>query len=258
LETISFGLYAIVHPNDYDGETGKWRDPKQVTSSGAYECIAWDEGHMTLKLRDSFPADLRHPSAAKEVSVVWGKSGEFPADMELGNDLASDEHPGAEFFGSGTINVYTYYVHVLSWAQANTQLANSDLRAALRTRFYKNLEAKGTKIVRSFLPLGIPGIVAFDDPPVSPCVSGAFKLNVPLPRFPGKTFLAIFDSMKAAVSECGGEPNVVPALSIKEIREMADPSLSAYKADLTPRGTGLLVEDPLSDGEIAESCGRAS
>ncbi|MBI3534190.1 MAG: hypothetical protein HY072_01710 [Deltaproteobacteria bacterium] len=43
LETISFGLYSVVHPNDYDQKTGKWKDPKKVISSGGYKIASWDK-----------------------------------------------------------------------------------------------------------------------------------------------------------------------------------------------------------------------
>jgi oligopeptide transport system substrate-binding protein len=44
LETISFGIYAVVHPNDYDSVTGNWKDPKKLLSANAYRIVTGQRG----------------------------------------------------------------------------------------------------------------------------------------------------------------------------------------------------------------------
>ena len=71
LEAISFGMYSVVHPSDFDRATGEWLDPHKVTASGAYRVSRWNADSFTLQLRQEFPVELRHKKALKEIEFVW-------------------------------------------------------------------------------------------------------------------------------------------------------------------------------------------
>lgn len=248
LETISFGLYGITHPSDYEGTSGRWRDSHKITASGAYLVAEWSPDHMRLALREDFPRELRHEHAAQEIEMVWGDHLTGPFDLAMGNSLAPEGHDHDEFLGSGAVNIYLYYIHLLSWNLPSSPLRDRNLRLALRTHFYKRLQELGVNVVRSFLPTSLPGISAFNDPIIGDCGRPSrFSLLMAPPRSRAKIFMNMLAAVKLATDDCGGETKEAPALGIKEITALMDPNMGAYSADLTQRYTGILVEDPVSD-----------
>ncbi len=63
LTKISFGLYAIAHPSQFDSKNGQWKDDRKLISSGPYEIASWTGKSLILRLRANYPTSnlLRNP-----------------------------------------------------------------------------------------------------------------------------------------------------------------------------------------------------
>ena len=248
LETISFGLYGIVHQSDFDQQTGAWMDSRHIISSGAYRLNEWTDDHLTLQLRDDFPKDLRHENAATKIKILWEKDPAARYDLATGETLATEGHEDELFIGSGTVTINPYYLYVWPWNLKSSPLHDKNVRISLRTAFYKRMEQSGFRVTRSFLPLIIPGINEFSDPNISspePKLTSTIKINSP--RVQGKIYDKMVHALADAVRDLGGTSQVQPGAPAKEAVLMLDPNLPAYSVDITQRFTGILIEGALED-----------
>jgi Bacterial extracellular solute-binding proteins, family 5 Middle len=248
LENISFGLYGIAHASDFDAKTGSWLNPHSAVSSGAYKLSEWNDDNIQLSLRDDFPVALRHSHAAQQIKMVWGTGKSERLDLDMGNSLAPEGHENDTFYGSGAVDVNLYWIYVWPWNLASSPLHDKNIRTSLRSEFYKHMKAAGLPVVRSFLPTTIAGIAEFVDP-----AQGKFPLEQPLslkvslPRLRGEIFVKIDLAIKSAASSLGGNPIEVPAIDYKNMIPMFNPNLNSYLSDISPRLTGILIEDPIAD-----------
>jgi hypothetical protein len=244
LEAISFGLYAIAHPANYDQATGKWRDPRSVIASGPYKIERWDDSSLELKLRDDFPESLRHPSAPTAYSIMWGEKSRSASELLLGNSL-DEGLPGKKLYAGGALDVGIYYLHAFSWRLASSALNDISIRRCIRDAFYQELIRLGVSPVRSFLPTSIPGIHEFQSPPATRS-ERSFSVRFLVgssSRFADKVSSAV----ASAVNSCGGSIAKAAYLDSENFVRHLDPDQSAYDADLDMATTGILLEDPVAD-----------
>ena len=82
LELISFGLFGIVHPSNYDKETGKWIDNKSIVASGNYSLLEWSTSHLILSLRNNHFLNIGHPKKYENIKIDWNSKNES-FDMEI-------------------------------------------------------------------------------------------------------------------------------------------------------------------------------
>ena len=247
LENLSFGIYAIVHPKDYDPVTGAWRDPKAAIASGPYEIKSWGSSEVKIALRPDFPSDLRHPLAAQEVGFVWDKDSRLAADLAMGADLDDRDFSDRDFTASGSTNISIYYIHLFAW-KTNSALSNVETRRYLRTKFYAALTRKGIKHVRSFLPTTLPGIAQFNDDSVASVKNSTrFTVRGVSSEDGGFFRKAVVAAVIDAVQVCGGNYEIVDKPEGTAFYEHYSPDLSRYVLEIHPLLTGILVEDPIGD-----------
>jgi hypothetical protein len=245
LETISFGLYAIVHPADYDGETGKWLAPRSAIASGAYTIARWDNSEVELRLRADFPIELRHPSAPAVYVMGWQKDKRDSADLALGNDLDAANYSGKKLHTGGAIGLGIYYIHAFSWKLPSSPFNNTTIRACVRNQFYADLERSGVEVVKSFLPISIPGIKAFESSPSSG-TGKSFSVRVRLGS--SSPFAAkVYSALASAVKACGGNVEEAGYLDSQNFVRHLDPDQESYDSDIDAAMTGILLEDPVAD-----------
>ena len=154
LRQISFGLYSIIHPRQYDRD-GQWIDKRSAISSGAYKIKSWEEEEIQLELNE------------KQLNSLWLQSKPI-LNIELS-------------FGIDNINLLSQDIIISSskslviddsfkfWGPADSDI--------LYIRLYKDLPLEVATAVRntiiyelsqltnilfsmnkSFLPLSVAGI----------------------------------------------------------------------------------------------------
>jgi len=248
LDTLSFGLYAIVHGSCYDKTSGKWLNPHHTVASGPYAIRAWDADSFVLQLRRDFPEELLHPRPLAEVKFQWAPASRRNAQIFSGN---SRENPGAEgYFYHGETESRIAYLRCQSWTHPASPLHDKAERKRLRAAFYSNLESLGFKPTLSFFPLAIPSVKELNGDNI---ISAKRQLSngkaltfkpfsaeiVPLSEVAARA-LQLAASTEGFRAEIKDTPK-------KIIGAEFAPNLAAYHNDIVSIVTGILVDSPDAD-----------
>lgn len=248
LDTLSFGLYAVVHPSCYDKATGRWLNPRHTVASGPYSITKWDDTSFVLKLRGDFPAELLHPKPLAEVKFEWSPARRRAADILSGNSRENLTDGGYSYHGESESRIA--YIRCQSWTHPDSPLHDKAERKRLREAFYAHLESLGFKPTLSFFPLAIPSVRELPRdiqakaarPPAQP---------VPL-RY--KTYAREVTPLaelaeKALQQAAGAEGFKAEAQDTpKKIIGMEfAPNLPAYHNDVVSIVTGILIDNPDAD-----------
>jgi hypothetical protein len=220
------GLYNIADPDLFDASTGEWKDSKRVISSGPYLVEEWTDKKFTLKLRGDYPSSLRHSNAFERITIIDEKSKE--EDLGADAQIGFSDQIGLQFGKFyGPIKSIIRYVRCNSFDKAGHFFASKGNRTLFRSLLYRSLASQSISITKSFLPLQIKGVKAFDDSNVENLVLPK-GLHITLP-----TDSQLHDSQSSAIPI---QKALVSGLSaILERNEgsykFVDESLPSYKSE---------------------------
>ncbi len=243
LETVSFGLYGVAHPRDYDRHTGSWLGGKQPISSGPYVVEGWNDSYVSLKLRDSFPPDLRHSSGVSNFHFVWKEEFRSSADIVVTEDIDPSLPKDFRFVGPNKSGIR--YLRIIPWKSKNHPLAQKETRQQLRTHFYQQLETMGFQPVRSFFPTTMQHISELKDPRAQSFPT-SFTLRYAARPVKVPMYLSLPAALKAAFHP-GAFSNATISMPLSELRKISDEATENGPFDMVLLGTGVLVEDPEED-----------
>jgi len=158
LEKISFGLYGIANPVDFDVD-GKWKSARKVIASGKYKVKNWNDEKIELVRRSEF----RESDSIDEVEFFFSSDPEqiLKSDIvvkEKNNNLLD---PNKWYYASTTLDNNITYVKVMKWNVPSSPFSKREVRKKLRSVFYKSLIENGVTVTPSFFPLSIKGINTF-------------------------------------------------------------------------------------------------
>lgn len=250
LETISFGLYSIVHPNNYDPITGEWNDPKKIISSGAYAVSSWEEDSITLKLRDDFLPQLGHKNKFKKIIVTKDKALKDKADIIPGKSIENFGKLGKQFFGPTNSGIS--FMRCSSWENPNSICYSKENREFLRELFYSSLNDAGITETRSFFPLEMKGvkevISSESENKKSLKKENSFFRYIFHPYFAEDSDYYV-DIRKAVIEVCKKSDlkyEEINNISFNEVvRKIKTGKVVDF--DLLHQMTGILIEDPEAD-----------
>lgn len=239
LESISFGHYGIVHPQDYNND-GSWKNDRKILSSSFYKVLNWTENELQLDLRDNFKLDIGHPNKIKRININWKTSETLDSDLRMATSLDLIP-PKYTFFGGAKSKMA--FLRISSWKNKKFYLSDREKRTSMRDFFYKKVkEETGFSPVRSFFPTSIPGVSE---------LNGANKNADIQPPEHSLKFAPFRDSPGNL-----GEILEIAAKSLKytfvnpkseEKYATLNPDADEYVADLLAMGTGILIEKPEDD-----------
>lgn len=255
LEKISFGLYAIVDPEDWDQATGEWLDKKSANTSGNYYIEKWTDSNLILKRRTDAVNYAKINSPLHEVIFTFDMDGttkrESQSEIAYGSSVAQIDTKKFSFLGPKGSNIF-YYVPYIFMGN-NGKSIEKNCRIKLRSLFYNFIEEKGFKITRSFFPLNISGTKEFTD-------------NQDQKKDCDLTFLKDFRAIKFSENENKSVPltsainefytylekeNNVKFIEKKwsDIDWSKNPGPNEFLKhyDFHLHGTGILVQDPYDD-----------
>lgn len=248
LDTISFGLYSVVHPSDYDPKTGDWKDPKKVISSSAYRVEKWEDSRLYLKLRSDFLPEHRHPTALAEVILTWNPKDRDHAQMIAGDSNESEELASRmEFHGSVASSIA--YVSCQSWTHPKSPCHDLETRRELRYEYYQALKSQGIQPTLSFFPLAISGIQEAKLTK-SALISSKTEEKKLLRYRVSKIRNPYFQNYNLAIKKATERLEIstqAKETPVKIMFQEAEPFLKDYQVDIWMRGTGILIDDPKSD-----------
>lgn len=237
LETISFGLFSIVHPLNFDAN-GKWKDDKKIISSSFYRIKDWNDSSLILDLREDFNLDVGHANKIKKLKVFWDAVEEQNPDIRMTSSF--DPIPaGYRFVNGAESNIA--FLRVVNWKSEASPLHKENVRKDLRDLFYRNLEKSGVKIVKSFFPLSINGVSELvSQGTKAPELDNAGLVFAPLNNKMG----SFNESLILAAEESGLKSSL---LSAEERFELLETDLVNYQADVIAMWTGILIDKPHDD-----------
>lgn len=241
LDAISDELYLVVSPNAYDPLTGAWKDKRSVIPSGAYALSRWTDAEVVLDLRPEFLASLRHPRAARRVTLAYRPDRKAAADIVYG--LSIDGLADAHRVFHGSMDSGVLFGRCLSWSLPGSPCADARSRRALRDSFYEALQARGFRPERSFFPTSIPGIREFASTPAGAADGGGRALTVRPLSATNPLLAAVRDAAAAGAARAGYAYREASAPSDRVYRELT-PGLRSYEHDVTFFMTEITLDDP--------------
>ena len=239
LDKISFGIYSITHPDDFNHDTGKWTNSTGAKSSGAYRISYWDDHKLQLSKRSEFPPGIRDDGAADEIHLMWDPEKKDGSDLIVGADY-ENYSSAYDFYGpSKKSNII--YLHCVSWKNPNSPCFEKDNRVLARNRIYKELKKSGVFDTTSFFPLSIPGVENFDfnDSELARANGSVRVRQVPIKS-------RIHDGLYHAL-DIAFEGQTKVELSSDQLRAELDPDLPDHNVDIMVIRTGILIEAPAHD-----------
>lgn len=244
LDTLSFGLYAVVHPNDYDSITGKWKDPHSVTASGPYRIKGWGSESISLERRPNYQLSIGHAESFRNIHLTWNPSHRSHADLVMGNSIDTDVRASHSFYGGANSSIA--YARCRSWQVSSSPCFDKITRVALREAYYKEIEKRGFKVTRSFFPLAIKGVKELSSPDVSPSAKSSRSVKFAVTKIPNPLFAAFNETAPNAIKRAGLQAERIE-IPFNTFMKEYDQNLPLYSADMYMLATGILIEDPMQD-----------
>lgn len=250
IEKIGFGLYAVVHPSQFDGSSGAWLDERKAISSSGYKITHWDNELFTLELRPEFPKELLHPHPINRVNIQFVRNLETVHASELviapSYDLSLDNN----FEFQGPVNANIVYAICVGWQDNSRICGDLSRRRQLRTAFYRGLAKANFSPTRSFLPLSVNGsreLVDLNQDELRLKLENPNlkipKLNFGLKSESNRNRYTLNESIHLATVELvKGYQLELEELDLDDLRVGEEPPI-----DLDFRITGILVEQPRED-----------
>lgn len=239
LELISFGLYGIVSPHDYDSNDGHWLNPRYIRASGSLRVVRFDERSIELE-RWRNP----EPSAPSRISLEWSDGAKDGSDLVLANSR-TPLREGQAFAGGPASSIV--YMHCLSWKAPNGACYSIQTRRWLKNKFYEALTKSGMNPPSTFFP---PSLVNEQEPAFPRSVGEPTQTPIPLRVRLNKSASSNTPKLNQALRSLIETPpisgSVTDPSSEEQSREL-DPNLDTYSTDIVGRYTGILLEYPEDD-----------
>jgi len=241
LKQLSLGFYSIIHSRDYDSQTGIWNDPQKVTSSSWYRLEEWTDENITLSLRKDFLSNLKHQKAYEKIIIKW----EHNYDNEKLIFGDSSLQLPKQYIFSDEIQSVVGFIRIYSWKQPNRPFHNQKFRKCLRHNFYKTLESRGIKTIKSYFPLMTPGVkeLQIDDSIDCLTLPETLSVNIMSNIYEQNPDLeAANESIVNSLRNYGFEIEVKKIPSVQTFSQLANQDASNFMFDISTIMTGMLVE----------------
>lgn len=247
LDIISFGLYSIVSEQDYDSQTGLWKMPRQVTSSGGYRLKKWTEEIIEIELRPAFLSSIEFPKRASSVLFIWNsdKNADIFPRTSI-NPPEVEDISNYQFYGPVPSGIT--FIRLASYKRKESMFFDKQKRKIIRDCFYRSLQVAGQKVAKSFLPFSTPSELELAE---VECKNSSFSNAVLTYAYPkdstsissfGQKVIAAF---KRTASHLKVEYKEQRELSFVElIKKMEGNSI---EFDLFNMGSYVTVEKPYED-----------
>lgn len=241
LNQLGDAMFSLAHPSCYHATTGAWRCAKRPIASGPYRVSRWDGAGVELRLRESYPKELRHPHAFESILIVSDRAKRDAADLAHGLSREAD-HPESQRFIGGMDSAIVF-LRCQSWSKPGSPCHDRQGRLALREAFYRGLEDAKFETARSFFPLSIPGVRTLSPPPRHGADIRMGTVSIRPAPGPRSFLLPSNEALKSAILSLGGTP-VANMTSGEQVHKELSPGLSHYQNDIVYFMTEISLDDP--------------
>jgi hypothetical protein len=240
---VSASRYGITHSSNFNGIDGQWQKLPEPISSGAYKITKWTPQEISLELREDWTTALAHERPLRKVMLTWGGAEtKAEADIALGHSIQRDLSK-THFFVGGPMTGISF-VRCHPWKIKTSVCGSKKVAAALRDQFYAELETRGLRPERDFIP-----DPDFRTKAVAPIKTDTKNENrsfdpVKVLRATGKLnpFIGEFNSAISRAAATLHLSSSVEQQSSQVVLAEKDPNLKSYQVTLSARATELDFE----------------
>ena len=249
-EILSFGVFAVVDPINFNSKTGDWLPShfSDVSGAGPYKISSVGQSVLVAERKEFYPRDLfniagfeiikfiSEPNTSQNIDFSYASS---DSDLFLSNDF--------KFYGRGARNIL--YARILSSKEPKSELSKLENRIALREATYSAMNEAGLTTTRSFLPLIMKGIsepVFNSTPPEARVVGGTLRFNEARPSH-SKLSQVIRTAFEAAAKRLSVKTVAVKDIKIENLRKNLISGHENELLDIAFLKTGISAENPASD-----------
>ncbi len=249
-ELLSIGHFSIVHPKDYDHQTGEWTANNLISSRGAgpYLVEKVEESAIHYRVRVNYPLDLTHQKRFNFLVQTNLLSLNDPPQLFRAAENIKLNKKEFRFYGTGGRSIV--YIRVLPWNVASGFWSVKKNRIRIREVFYKELEKLGPKVKRSFIPTLINGVSEIEA--VDGGVDDAWNLPEKISFNDARPASSveinnIYSAVENAIISIGAVPQSIKRVNQEEIHESKNPMAESHPLDLVVAATGFSLDQPLLD-----------
>lgn len=238
LDLVSFNIYAIAHPSNFDHNSGQWIDRNIISSSG-YRILKFDKKSGFVELSKVIPT-VKNFNKIEIYSGAENFRPENNYDMVIGK--SSDLFLSDDYVYVSGPESYTRFVRVKT--NNNKSLQDIKIRNELKKIFYKKIKSLSNlnfSVSNSFFPLKVKGVQENSDLNENAKVNLqglAFKVYVASAvskSSSNKDIINSYDAIKEALNEFTNY-----GVSLQYVESDAD-------SDFSVTGTGVLIDNPYDD-----------
>lgn len=250
LEKISFNIYAIAHPSDYDPITGAWKNPKKAISSGSYKIVDWTENNIKLELNKNFIINEKN---FDQISISFNKNQADNKDIDFYiNSSTNLSFENNLTYISGPRN----FIRYLRFFDKNEWLSIKSNRELLRNHLLDEMSKinnHNLNLISSFFPLSIRNVKKFEFNKVElkPLPS---NLKIKYSKYPtpkksesnlGK--LSAMEVIEGALKNLANKYKfeLIPFNDTDKLKPFGEED--KVLVDIAFRATGVLIENPFND-----------
>lgn len=237
LTNLSFGLYSIVHPKNYEPESGAWISGINAISSGGYKIERYSESKKEIILRTN--PHFKHPSNTdriEEIRITWHPE-IVEADIKEGTSVDLSINKNQLFHGGARSNIAFIRCH--SWDKEGSVCYNSKERKQLRDQFYKHLEKSNIKYSKTFFPM------SKFIPKQGPSSNFGIQTRKSKTTVFGSSELNFYKPVNDFWSKIGTQ--VKDRKLLFDVVKDFTREKKQYSLDFVPMVTGILVDSPKED-----------
>lgn len=248
LETLSFGLYSVVSPSDFNPVSGQWVDLKKAVSSNAYKIRNWSDQEINLELRNDRVEPRWHSRPIQKLRLVWDESKQLESQLVIGDSNDASLSKKFTFFGAMPSGIA--FGRCFSWKKQGSVCNSPENRRSIRDLIYEALSAGGIRPVKSFFPLGMQGVHEVADTDTSSAIKslkGISQLRVFYRRKIGN---GIFEAIRSNISTTANARRIQMNeidFSYDVLQQQLSPELDQFAADVGIMLSDIEVKDPNAD-----------
>ena len=241
LDTISFGIFAVVHPSNYNPKSGEWLDDQNIVSSGFYQLETWTKDYLVLKLRPNYLRSMGNENKFDKIKISWDQD---ITDFDIYYGMSNEYKQTNKLKFISGMNSQIAYAHCLSWKDPKSPLFSRKVRAAIRDKIYSIMNS--TEVTRSFFPLEIGGISEIQSTsPIEEHINFEKKIRIPKVSSSRKISQEFYKNLSHAISN-DKHKLTEHEMELKDFIEQLNPKAN-HKIDLAAVATGILIDEPLGD-----------